>query len=255
MPQLKPLPPEFMPGATQLSADSLNKLLRTAIPQVFGSKGLNANYYGQRLVLAPGEDITSTDDITKWIQLFAVKQEYDDSIQCVPFFQPWDSNNDLIPQTYDPSLASVDQGTPSQPVYVYLAKPYLLQKAPWDSQAATINGLQMTFAYGNPGRRQVTIANMPVLGGGTELVTIPQQLTPNYFPGDILLGVRAVTGLKAPDTEEPITWQDLNCGGRRWTAAFTEVWSVMTGASCMSGNLYATYTDVVTVAGEIGGLL
>jgi hypothetical protein len=211
---LEQKPEPFRAGALALSAEALNKLVRTALREIRGGQSTDVSYYGDRVTIKSTEVNPQLDDVTNYLAQFVVLQEYADYLLCVPFTQP--TNDDgWLPQVYNASL----NPNPLMPVYV--AKPYLLQQTPWSGQTVEVNGESILYTYTGVG---VRLANV-----------ISQQISPNYFPGDVILAVRTLTGYSSPNGNGPITWMDLNLGARIWFSTITYVSSVCDSFTLVSG--------------------
>lgn len=189
----------FKGGAYQLRASDLNKLRNVPVRRISGSGDTDTSYYGDRLVISSKSINPQLPDVRRYLQQFVVLEELDDVLVCVPFTQP-DDGIWLVPQLYNPALGT------TQPYAIFVAKPYDLQRTPWDTQTVTINGNVTIFTYTGVGQRTAS-----VLG-----VDTPQIIIPNYFPGDVIMAAYAVTGYN--DTNgTPICWLDVNNSARIWT--------------------------------------
>ena len=96
---------------------------------------------------------------------------------------------------------------------VPVAKPYLLQKTPWDGKRQVVDGKQVQYTYEDNGTREAkaTIDD--------EEVTETQKITPDYFVGDVI-SVERISALKplqvTTDSGDPVVLLDQNTGGRTW---------------------------------------
>lgn len=103
------------------------------------------------------------------------------------------------------------------PGYVYVAKPRLLQRTPFDNQTVLLRGVNVRYDYDDSekGKRTATAS------GATAEV---QVITPPYFNGDIIAARSGATGLTTVDSDVLgpddniglVVWTDTNEGGREW---------------------------------------
>lgn len=211
----------------KLGARDLNKL-REAVPrQIRGGANISVEQHGDRIIVTKDNEPTKHEfQIAKLV----VKQEFDDWVLCTPLYPDAD-NTELANLVHpDPPIHDSDLGANTEQFYVYVAKPRLLQRTPWDGQTLFVNGRNKTFNYyGNnsgdtwpptndhiPGRREV------IYDGGETVVEVIDEA---YFPGDIITAVFLATGYEDPfldpddfgEGERPhLFWQDINEGARRW---------------------------------------
>jgi hypothetical protein len=131
-----------------------------------------------------------------------VYSEQDDYVTCSIWQVPYGADGFTIPQIYNPPV-----DTPNTPYYI--AKPFLLQKTPWDGRNAVVNGVTIHFQYVSIGQRTLTSSGIN---------PITQYIVPNYMPGDIIKAARCITAVVNPDSNGPkIVWLDLNTAGRIWS--------------------------------------
>ncbi len=91
--------------------------------------------------------------------------------------------------------------------YLWVAKPYTLQRTPWDGQQITYNGTPVVLVYTLNGR---TVTNL------NDPEEVEQQvLVPDYVAGEWITVWRTETGF-TDSQGEPVIWQDLNTAGRAW---------------------------------------
>lgn len=216
-----PSKPNFRQGQ-QLGAKTLNAVKEIIPRLVIGSMGdINVNRFGDRISVGMAQDIPSIPE-SSLFRTFVVREEFDDYLACEVYFQAEEP-----PQMYDADLGDklqIDQY--GKDVTIYVAKPYLLQKTPWNGQ--TIDG--QYYSYSEMGKRTV---------GGVE------QTIDSYLPGELIVARYCPTGymvtypevstLTTPPTSDgvrvneitnppvseppvpitvPIYWQDTNEGGR-----------------------------------------
>lgn len=193
MPDLKPLPSPFRPGSSQLSARSLNEMRDSAVQQMTGTDGISVSKIGRRIILTPNGEETIADNELRTFSIVGI--DYD-ILTCVIY----DYTGVFF---YDATLGSAiptDQ-------YVYITKPSLLQKSPWDGITVTIDGVDYTYAYGTLGTRTNTSSLGPVLD---------ETISPDYFIGEIIVARQSYTGYTDVHSN-PIMWEDINEAGRTWT--------------------------------------
>lgn len=93
-----------------------------------------------------------------------------------------------------------------------VAKPYLLQKTPWDGETVVIDGISVTYEYQDDGSR---IARGIVNEGSEneeEIVEV-QKITQDYRVGDFIL---VANNVDMPAPMSSADWVDLNFGARAW---------------------------------------
>lgn len=221
---LDPKPGRFREGMTQLRTSDLNKILAGVPRQLRGAGNVTVDYFGDRILINADSDQLHAAETT---MQFVVLQEFGDYLLCTPFYQPSDKEGqEFAPQMYDASLGHDSK------IQCYVAKPYLLQQTPWNGSSVTVNGQYVTYDYPSTGNRTYTT--------GSSSTKVSQQITPSYFPGDVILAIQSITGLK-DSSGFPILWMDLNVAARQWMNAITP--------GAVSGALIASNTNVnVTLA-------
>lgn len=136
MPNLGPKPYQFKPNQ-ELNAGVLNKLMALVDRSVRGESSVLVQDYGDRVTLTFNDTSPSLPATSNYLQQFVVLGELDDLLICCPF--EFYRNNKLVyPQVYS---AALDQD--SIPI-VYVAKPYILQRTPWDGQDIILGGFKST---------------------------------------------------------------------------------------------------------------
>jgi hypothetical protein len=134
--------------------------------------------------------------VSNYLKQFVVLQELDDVLVCTPFQQPINpAQTAQVPQIYSASLGI---GGVAQ---VYVAKPYLLQKTPWNGRTATFNGVTGLLTYTGLSVR--------------DFAGVTQQVAPSYAIGEVILAVRATSGYLDAQGN-PSQWMDSNAAGRVW---------------------------------------
>src|SRR6185295_15924685 len=98
-------------------------------------------------------------------------------------------------------------------VFTYVAKPTLLQKSYWNGRTISYGSTVRAYTHVSTGVRTSTELEVDTI----ETIQVP------YFPGDIILAFRGVTGITATYenleeeiVEEPIFWIDGNFAARAW---------------------------------------
>ncbi len=195
MAQLEPKPDPFKPGQQNISAESLNKIVRAVVRQVRGGGGTDVSYYGDRVIVSSKDSKPTVQGISNYVAQFTVVKEFKDYLLCIGFFQPINEDGISSPQLYD---AVID---PANIQRVYVAKPYILQQTPWDGK--TVDGKLITYT-GLAARNYGTTA---------------QTITPKYIAGDVILATKATSGYYDPDNDHPVAWMDVNSAGRSWMAS------------------------------------
>lgn len=94
--------------------------------------------------------------------------------------------------------------------YLWVAKPYSLQKTAWDGSQITLNGTSVALSYDADGSGGRTVINLD----NTD-ETEYQVVVPDYVTGEWITIWRTETGL-VDDQDEPVLWQDLNTAARAW---------------------------------------
>lgn len=208
MPELGNKPPPFREGSSQISAEALNYLRQLGLRQIRGSENASVSDYGDRVSVVSRHTQAQLPETANYVMQMVVVEDEDDFILCVPFILPAEdkttSDARWVPQKYDSNLEQ-DNDFP-----VRVAKPYILQKTPWNNKTVTLNGQVVSLGFpvgGNVGTRTATIAGQAV----------QEQITPSYFPGDLIQAVRTPTGYIDTKYNVPVVWMDLNSAGRVWT--------------------------------------
>ena len=216
MPTLEPIPDPPIPGRAigqrrpggppvGISAGLLKQIIDACVRQIRGGDGTNINYYGDRVVVETNETGPTITDPTTYTARFSVLQEMDDYLICSSYTQA--VQDELwVPQVYSSTL-----NAGSNTIY-YVAKPFMLQKVPWDKQTVDLDDTPTTYAYTGIGQRTAN--------GIAQSIQVP------YFPGDVIVATRVLTGIYGPTVfssqlqqqvpGQPIMWMDLNTAGRAW---------------------------------------
>jgi hypothetical protein len=208
---LKEKPGPFRRGAP-IRAEPFNRM-RDAIPrQLRGGEGMSVSDYSDRqvIVLDKPPQVTLADP-TYTVAPFSVVQELDDLLKCQVFMASVDPSNGWWKQVpYQNPMGQTPVPDPNG--YIYVAKPYLLQKTPWDGQTVTLSDGVWTYKYSTTGPGVRQRAPFGSSGDGQT-----QSITQSYFQNDVISAVRCFTGIQDPDNKIPVIWQDLNEGARAWS--------------------------------------
>lgn len=94
---------------------------------------------------------------------------------------------------------------------VKVAKPWKLQRTPWDTNTIDVGGTSITYAYTSGSLRTAT--------SGSDSET--QQITPSYLPDiDWIFAIQPKDGtgveVEVEGETEEVIWQDMNTDGRAW---------------------------------------
>lgn len=231
MPDLKPIPDDPKPYWDRtISISDLRKVKDASLRQVTGGDGVSVEKFGDRINFRTTDQAIATP-LT--VATFFVIEEKDNWLKCTPYTFKNDDPKLMDQQSVDAILNDPD--TMDQVVWV--AKPYTLQKDPWDTNViggASATGV--TYEYTSIGERTATgndADDNPVIED--------QIITPSYFQGDIIVARKGPTGYPVPDWEQRlaeaeadtekekqtlvsipedetpmITWIDMNEAGRAW---------------------------------------
>lgn len=190
-------PDEYQQGVGLPTGRTLNKLRTPLMRQIRGSGGVDVVAMGDRLLIRGPNGQLHTPSVENYVAKFAVVEEFDDYLKCAVARIPVDGDGEFAAGVYDPALGA------DAVQFVYVAKPYLLQNAPWDGE--TVDGL----TYANDGVGQRTATN----GDGD----VTQSIEAPYMTGEVIFAVNGLTGLKDPANNQ-IVWTDINAAGRIWSA-------------------------------------
>jgi len=114
-----------------------------------------------------------------------------------------DGGNYLLCHTWD--------GTTEGTTLVPVAKPYELRvsgSTAWTG--GTIRSVAYTVSYANSGSYWTRTVS------GSDGTSTTEVVIPDYLSGFIIFAMQSTTGLTY--NNQPVTWQDINAGGRAWTA-------------------------------------
>lgn len=216
-------PEPFRRGQSELSASALNMLRNGMLRQVRGNGNSNVSYYGDRVTVGSNAAIPFLSDISNYIAQFVVIDEDYDTLTVAPFTQPVDDDDLWTPQTYDEDLGQ------DSLVTLKVAKPWALQREPWDGKTVEVNGESTIYNYGTVGERVASVG----------LVNFDESITPSYYLGDIIHCVRLPSGLYDDISEDvPIAWMDMNTTGRTWKRETVVVLPSAIGAIVDSDQVY-----------------
>jgi len=95
-----------------------------------------------------------------------------------------------------------------------IAKPYLLQRTPWDEQTIDLGDYTVTYTYINDYTRQIEGYENE---SSEAFESAVESIDPPYFVGDRITAIRRdVEAVQIGG--ENIQWEDLNLGARKWSA-------------------------------------
>lgn len=204
------------PGQRQLPPDVINDLTRALIRQIRGDGSINVQYLDDRIMLSLSNPNPQFPDESLYTKQFVVLQEFDDYLLCTPYAPVSFDGANFAPPTYFQNLLAGNADT------IYVAKPFLLQRAPWDQN---INGqVNPVILNTDP---SVSTANKSVIYKYTSIgyrkayqaVTGAffqnEFITPNYFLGDIITAGAVQSPISGPSGEQ-IEWMDMNTAARSW---------------------------------------
>lgn len=243
MAQLENKPESFHRGQRAPGADTLNQMSEIALRQIRSGHGVDVSYFNDRAVIHHPKHqniVPVLPDSANYFAQFVVLREYDDCLLCTPHLpeiafdyialdtalqafaiaaalanaNPTSANitaaaaayanaqskmspSGWVPMTYNPNLGS------SSSVRLYVVKPYLLQKTPWNGRTVTLYGSPESYTYTDIGVRLVN-------------GTLQETINKGYFPGDVITAIKAELGYIGDDGN-PIVWLDANIAARHWT--------------------------------------
>ena len=189
----------------QVTAEQLNRIRELSDRQLRGAGGTDVKDFGDRVTINTPDLLPAAPlpDVSNYIAQFVILAEYDDYLACTPYIGKLSADGThWIPQVYDASLGL------GQPQITYIAKPYGLQRTPWDGQTVIYdNGQTITYNYVSAEKRYAST------GGATTV----QTLMPGYAPGLLIFAVPSITGYQDP-SGQMILWTDINDGGLFWSS-------------------------------------
>jgi hypothetical protein len=108
--------------------------------------------------------------------------------------------------------SGIDPTTGEEYESIAVAKPYMLQRSPWQNREVDYpSGINVKYYYYSNGTRR------RVVDRDEDEDDEYQIITPDYFAGDVLTVVRAQMPEQTSTGEgEAIEWMDLNTGARVW---------------------------------------
>lgn len=283
-------PEWFKPGEDQISAGALNKIVAAVVRHIGGGRDLSVQYYGDRIVIDNQMAMPYRRDVTDYVVKLVVRQEFDDYLRCMPFVQPPGSASH--PGTWSPYIYGHIQGqmpsgwdmylTNLNQVEVYVAKPYELQRTPWDGPERGAFGFGISSSSLNtgypPARRLYEYKSMnrrvsrPLNGyntGNAWQNEIDYQVIEQPYIIDSVIEARAgVTGYHTLDAEGrhiPVTWTDINAAGRSWQSERRQAYATLTPyaftpellyeASVPLGGPPSAFSAHLTVVGDDGNFI
>jgi hypothetical protein len=212
----------------QIPLGALNNLREGMPRQIRGGRGTDVSQMGDRLTVRNHGESVVTPDIGIYTAPFVVLQELDDYLLCTPFTQPTQADGWWIPQGYDSTLGT------GATVFIYVAKPYLLQKSGWNGKTVTVGSDDLDIAFDGVTVGQRTVTDV-------DGVIQTQKIATPYVAGDVIWACMGVTGLTAP-SGEPIVWMDRNDAARQWLTT-----EVDTGGSDPTSIIGGNYAGPISV--------
>lgn len=247
-----PKPVRFLPGRRPISARALNYLTDAIPAQQRGVQGVYVQDYGDRQTIGLRNPTPVLPSPQNYLKQFVVVQEYDDLLYCIPLELPIVSR---VNPNYSVCVplnlgTTVIDPTTNNPVIArsWVAKPYTLQRTPWDGQQIPFNNSTATVSYFPPPLSAAarTQYNQRFLVQGTAPnQTITSQSYPAYTPGEVIVALKTLTGYREPGStefekltdpppknadilaadlllaesqpqQELVIWQDQNAAARAW---------------------------------------
>lgn len=189
MPDFNPVSRADVYPGQRPSARMFNEMKAALLSQLQGAGGLSVTKIGNRATII--NDETQALPISLPVQVvraFVVKTVDYDTLECVPFIY-----DTVTPQIYDPNLADELISGDQEATLFTVAKPYILQRDPWDGQSITLAAITYTFAQTGPSERTISWIDDDGAHTLTETINDP------YFPGDVILAVDlGTTGIVDP---------------------------------------------------------
>lgn len=193
MPANKDIPVEIIPGQVYPGAGDLNRSRSALIREVYGSgQGLVTTHGNRTNVHVP----RSIAPQRVWLQSFVVVEELDDGdlLSCI-LYHPGADDPGPIPLGIINLPKDLDiDGNEIFRARIKVAKPFMLQKTPWDGASIVKCGENITYAYGDDERTST----------GSSSGVKRESITPCYFFGDIIVG--RFTGTDYQDTEPAVVY-------------------------------------------------
>lgn len=94
--------------------------------------------------------------------------------------------------------------------YLWVAKPYTLQKSPWNGSQVIYNGTPVVLVYDDDGSGGRTVTNL------NDLTEVEYQvIVPDYVADEWITIWRTNTGF-VDNQDIPVLWQDINTAARAW---------------------------------------
>jgi hypothetical protein len=249
MARLPEKPPDFMPDEWAISAGALNKMIAAITRQFFGGKNVEVQYFGDRVRIGSKFDVPFRRDVAEYLCQFIVLEEFDDYLKCMPYVIPVDTNSLLGHGVWQPYLLGNIHNHPiqgqnatvivdlSETIPIYVAKPYALQKTPWqftnDQNSAfhsytpppsgtddeddvrdywTPYSWHRGLKYTSRNRREVRLE--PSVDARQDEVD-KQIVNPPYIRNELIDARIGATSYYDPNGV-PIAWTDINTAGRTW---------------------------------------
>lgn len=182
----------------QISSVRLNQIRDAVLKSIRGGVGLdglgiNVTFSGDRLTI---QDNSKRFVQSVLVRRLRVKEVKDDYLRCFSWTPNTDDNDG-------------EEGDKD----IFVAKPYLLRKTPFDGESIVYPSKTISYTYASQGERTAT--------SGADSET--QVLIPEYFVDDEILAIRNIIGStgvvaseETPAGTTDIGWEDMNTAGRFW---------------------------------------
>ena len=234
MPRAFDKPDDFRRGDRKISARDLNKLKQSIQRQLIGGQPLNVQQFGDRQTVRYDEEpiIPNSE-----IQTFYVMYELDDYLLCYPIMYGYNAQ----PNMYNGNPLTVPGIIPNQNTLIAVAKPWILQRTPWDGKVVEVSGVLYQYHYISVGvRQEITLGGSG--GGSGSSSSVTTEIDVPYFVGDIITARRGASGYFVDINGDPIVnpggsgagidsapgpdgyaiavvWNDLNVQAREWESS------------------------------------
>jgi hypothetical protein len=177
----KAMPPYHRTGPL---GRAIGVLLRERAADTVGGRGILVRRFGDSLAIESA--VSPAYGQQSRMALFRVKSESGDYLTC----RTWHAFTE-------------SEG----PADVYVAKPYILQRTPFDGVTITYPSGNITYTYTQDYERSAN--------DGTDTKT--QVVTPRYYVNEVIVAARGIAGgTGITVSESNVVWQDINTCGRMW---------------------------------------
>lgn len=160
---------------------------------------------------ALGDNIHVSKDNTLNRFVFNADEETDTNIQSYWIVSEDFDYINAIQFDFDPTDTQIyNADNPPQGETIKIAKPYFLQKTPFDQQTVSLRGSNIQYDYTSQpaGQRFSAYQSSPLT------TSVVEQIIPPYFVGDIIFAYKTPTNVGAD-------WIDMNQAARAWASVST----------------------------------